>query len=148
MPTYEYRCDKCQTVFEVFQSIKASALRRAKCESCGKVMPVKRLIGPGGAVLFKGSGFYQTDYRSESYHKAAKADTAEVKSSSTDAKPDSTAKPADAAANTVAKTEAGSPGKQTPSTTGGGHSKQSSVSSHGSKPASSKPATRAPRRRK
>ncbi len=117
MPTYEYRCDKCQTVFEVFQSIKASALRRAKCESCGKVMPVKRLIGPGGAVLFKGSGFYQTDYRSESYHKAAKADTAEVKPSSTDAKPDATAKPADGAAKADATASTStlkesSPGKE------------------------------------
>lgn len=75
MPTYEYRCDNCQTVFEVFQSIKASPLRRTKCESCCKVTPVKRLIGPGGAVLFKGSGFYQTDYRSESYRKAAEAES-------------------------------------------------------------------------
>lgn len=98
MPTYDYRCDKCQTVFEVFQSIKASPLRRAKCGSCCQVTPVKRLIGPGGAVLFKGSGFYQTDYRSESYHKAAKAETAEVKSSSADTKPDSTTKPTDATA--------------------------------------------------
>lgn len=117
MPTYEYRCDKCQTVFEVFQSIKASALRRAKCETCGKVQPVNRLIGSGGAVLFKGSGFYQTDYRSESYHKAAKADTAEVKSSSTDAKPDSTAKPADSGtkADATASTSTlkeSSPGKE------------------------------------
>ncbi len=117
MPTYEYRCDKCQTVFEVFQSIKASALRRAKCESCGKVMPVKRLIGPGGAVLFKGSGFYQTDYRSESYHKAAKTDTAKVKPSSTDAKPDATAKPADGAAKADATASTStlkesSPGKE------------------------------------
>lgn len=115
MPTYEYRCDKCQTVFEVFQSIKASALRRAKCESCGKVMPVKRLIGPGGAVLFKGSGFYQTDYRSESYNKAAKADTAEVKSTGTDTKPDSTAKPTDATAKAGTADGTGAPKESSPS---------------------------------
>lgn len=75
MPTYEYECNKCGSIIDVFQSIKAAPLRKADCERCGKKQPVKRLIGTGGAVLFKGSGFYQTDYRSESYSKAAKAES-------------------------------------------------------------------------
>ena len=64
MPTYEYLCDGCGHEFERFQSIKASALR--KCPECSK-MQLTRLIGAGGAIIFKGSGFYQTDYRTENY---------------------------------------------------------------------------------
>lgn len=75
MPTYDYQCNKCGETFEIFQSIKATPLRRARCETCGKSQSVKRLIGTGGAILFKGGGFYETDYRSESYRKAAKADS-------------------------------------------------------------------------
>ncbi len=74
MPTYEYQCDVCESVFEEFQSIKAQPFRKADCEKCGKRTKVRRLIGTGGAVIFKGSGFYQTDYRSESYKKSAEAD--------------------------------------------------------------------------
>ena len=74
MPTYEYQCSECGEVIDVFQSIKAAPLRKVFCESCGEKRPVKRLIGMGGAVIFKGSGFYQTDYRSDSYNKAAKAE--------------------------------------------------------------------------
>jgi putative FmdB family regulatory protein len=72
MPTYDYQCNKCGETFEVSQSIKAVPLRQAHCEACGKSQPVKRLIGTGGAVLFKGAGFYETDYRSAGYRKAAK----------------------------------------------------------------------------
>ncbi|GJQ25489.1 MAG: FmdB family transcriptional regulator [Phycisphaerae bacterium] len=133
MPTYEYRCDNCQTVFEVFQSIKASPLRRTKCESCCKVTPVKRLIGPGGAVLFKGSGFYQTDYRSESYHKAAKAEAAEAKPATAEAKSPSTATPTDGAAKSSAPVAAdaskgASPGKEAAG------AKATAVSKHPGKP--------------
>lgn len=71
MPTYDYRCSACRHTFERFQSIKAKPLR--KCPACGKPA-LERLIGTGGAILFKGSGFYQTDYRGESYKKAAEAD--------------------------------------------------------------------------
>lgn len=88
MPTYEYQCKKCGATFDVFQSIKASPLRKAECETCGSKQPVRRLIGTGGALLFKGSGFYQTDYRSKSYHDKAKSET-ETKSGDT-AKKDST----------------------------------------------------------
>lgn len=75
MPTYEYECKDCGHVFDVFQSITASTLRKARCEKCGAMRPVKRLISTGGAVLFKGSGFYQTDYRSEHYKKAAESES-------------------------------------------------------------------------
>lgn len=71
MPTYEYVCDACDHSFEEFQSITAEPLR--KCPACGK-NKLRRLIGPGAALLFKGSGFYCTDYRSESYRKAAARD--------------------------------------------------------------------------
>ena len=71
MPTYEYICRQCEHEFEVFQSMTESAKR--KCPKCGK-NALERKIGLGAAVLFKGSGFYQTDYRSESYKKAAEAE--------------------------------------------------------------------------
>ena len=72
MPTYEYRCTVCRHKFEVFHSMIDGP--RRKCPECGK-NALERLIGTGAAVLFKGSGFYQTDYRSESYKKSAEAET-------------------------------------------------------------------------
>ena len=69
MPTYEYSCENCGHKLEKFQSIKAKPIR--KCPKCGK-LSLKRLIGSGAGIIFKGSGFYQTDYRSESYKTAAK----------------------------------------------------------------------------
>jgi putative FmdB family regulatory protein len=71
MPTYDYRCNECGHEFEEFQSIKADALKT--CPKCQKES-LQRLIGPGAALIFKGSGFYLTDYRSEGYRKAAKAE--------------------------------------------------------------------------
>jgi putative FmdB family regulatory protein len=71
MPTYEYHCDACEHNFDEFQSIKEPPL--TKCPQCGK-KKLRRVFGTGAAVLFKGSGFYQTDYRSESYKSAAKAE--------------------------------------------------------------------------
>ncbi len=71
MPTYEYLCEACGHEFELFQAMSASVKR--KCPDCGK-LKLKRLIGTGSGVIFKGSGFYQTDYRSDSYKKAAEAD--------------------------------------------------------------------------
>ena len=89
MPTYDYICKACHHEFDAFQSITAKPLR--KCPSCG-AMKLQRLIGPGAGVIFKGSGFYQTDYRSESYKKDAKAEkesTAKAKdASSKDTKAD------------------------------------------------------------
>lgn len=71
MPTYDYKCGACGHQFEHFQSMKDSPLR--KCPKCAKSR-LERLIGTGAAIIFKGSGFYQTDYRSEGYKKAAEAD--------------------------------------------------------------------------
>jgi len=71
MPTYEYRCENCGHEFEKFQSITAKSFR--KCPVCGK-SSIKRLIGAGAGIIFKGSGFYQTDYRTESYKKSQKSD--------------------------------------------------------------------------
>ena len=93
MPTYDYECDACGHEFELFQSISDPVKR--KCPECGK-LKLRRLFGTGAAVVFKGSGFYQTDYRSESYKKAAEKDkkpaekTSESKSSdkSSKKKPD------------------------------------------------------------
>jgi putative FmdB family regulatory protein len=82
MPTYDYVCDACHQEFEQFQSITAEPLK--KCPKCGK-NKLRRLIGTGAAIMFKGSGFYQTDYRSDSYKKRAEADkpsTSESKSES------------------------------------------------------------------
>ncbi len=72
MPTYDYECDACSHAYEVYQSITAKPLK--KCPACGKPK-LRRLIGAGGGVIFKGSGFYQTDYRSDSYKKAAEAES-------------------------------------------------------------------------
>jgi putative FmdB family regulatory protein len=71
MPTYDYQCDGCGHEFELFQTIVDTP--RRKCPECGK-QKLRRMFGTGAAVMFKGSGFYQTDYRSESYKKAAKAE--------------------------------------------------------------------------
>lgn len=90
MPTYEYVCKSCEHAFEQFQSITAEPLR--KCPACGK-RALERLIGTGAGVLFKGTGFYETDYRSESYKKAAEAEkksqTPAADSKTADAKPSS-----------------------------------------------------------
>ena len=71
MPTYEYICENCGYEFEKFQSIKARPLR--KCPGCGK-SNLKRLVGTGSGIIFKGSGFYQTDYRTESYKEGEKSE--------------------------------------------------------------------------
>ena len=71
MPTYDYQCKACSEETEIFHSMSEAPKR--KCPECGK-MALKRKIGTGGAIIFKGSGFYQTDYRSESYKKGAAAE--------------------------------------------------------------------------
>jgi len=74
MPTYEYNCENCGHRFEQLQSITAKSLR--KCPKCGK-SSLKRLIGTGAGLIFKGSGFYATDYRSESYKESVKKEKPE-----------------------------------------------------------------------
>jgi putative FmdB family regulatory protein len=71
MPTYDYVCDDCGHEFEAFESIKADP--QTDCPECKKPK-LRRKIGAGAAILFKGSGFYQTDYRSDSYKQRAAAD--------------------------------------------------------------------------
>jgi putative FmdB family regulatory protein len=68
MPTYDYQCDACGHTFELFQGINEP--KKKKCPACGKPK-LRRLLGAGAAIVFKGSGFYQTDYRSEAYKKRA-----------------------------------------------------------------------------
>ncbi len=94
MPTYDYRCDNCGHEFELFQSMSDKVKRT--CPEC-RERKLKRLIGTGAAVLFKGSGFYETDYRSDSYKKGAeadkkKADDKKTKSDDKKSKPDTTSK--------------------------------------------------------
>lgn len=79
MPTYDYVCDGCGHAFELFQSMSDGVKRT--CPECGK-KKLRRLIGAGGAIVFKGSGFYKTDYRSDSYKKGAEADKSSSGSSS------------------------------------------------------------------
>ena len=72
MPTYEYKCDACGNAFEKFQSMSSAAIK--KCPKCGK-NKVRRLIGTGAGLIFKGSGFYITDYRDSKYQESKKADS-------------------------------------------------------------------------
>jgi putative FmdB family regulatory protein len=135
MPTYDFRCKSCKHEFEEFQSMSAKPLK--KCPACGKPA-LERLIGTGAAIVFKGSGFYQTDYRSESYKKAAEADSGSSKPADTSdasksetaktdaAKPDSaksdTAK-SDAAKSEPSKSDTSNSGAQRPAQTKFNHSK-------------------------
>lgn len=90
MPTYDYVCEDCDHQFELFQSIKAKPIR--KCPNCGK-LTVHRLIGAGAGIIFKGSGFYETDYRSDSYKKAKESETKTgTDKGTTDKKPETKAK--------------------------------------------------------
>lgn len=102
MPTYDYICDACEHAWELFQKITDDPVK--KCPECGKRKAVRQ-FGTGAALVFKGSGFYETDYRSDSYKKSAKADSKSAKeeSKSKNEKPkanssskskDSTSKPA------------------------------------------------------
>ena len=105
MPTYEYACSKCGKNFEVFQSMKDDPLKICTKELCRRKTwgkgKVKRLLGTGAGIIFKGSGFYATDYRSEGYKSAAKKD-----SESANAKPAATeSKSSPSEAKTTAKPE-------------------------------------------
>lgn len=83
MPTYDYECKDCGHRFEAFQSMSDPKL--TECPSCGG--NVERLLGTGAGVIFKGSGFYQTDYRSDSYKAGAKADSSSSSDSSSKSSP-------------------------------------------------------------
>ena len=85
MPTYDYLCQACEHAFELFQQMSAPV--KKKCPECGK-LKLQRLIGTGSAVLFKGGGFYETDYRSDSYKKGKEAETKSKDYKKTDKKKD------------------------------------------------------------
>jgi len=90
MPTYDYICDACGHEFEAFESIKADP--QTECPTCHEAK-LRRKIGAGAAILFKGSGFYQTDYRSDSYKKGAQADKASSSDSSSKSSDSSSSAP-------------------------------------------------------
>jgi putative FmdB family regulatory protein len=103
MPTYDYVCDDCGNAFELFQQMTDPVKR--KCTDCGK-LTLRRLIGTGAGVLFRGSGFYETDYRSDSYKKAAEKEKSAGKSKDDGkkkAKAESASKPEPAAKKPVEK---------------------------------------------
>lgn len=119
MPTYDYVCQNCEHAFEAFQSITAKPLK--KCPECGK-SKLKRLIGTGAGIIFKGEGFYETDYRSEDYKKAAKADAesagkssdaSDSKGHASDSKPDASSSKSDAASKSPAASSSSSGGSKT-----------------------------------
>ncbi len=82
MPTYDYECKKCGHTFEVFQSMTEEPLKTAFCEACEKRTKVQRVLGAGAGFIFKGSGFYITDYRSKEYQEKAKQETKQADTSS------------------------------------------------------------------
>ena len=100
MPTYDYECDDCGHAFELFQSISEPV--KKKCPDCGKPK-LRRLFGTGAAIIFKGSGFYQTDYRSDGYKQKA---AAEKSASAPPAVPDSKSGGDSGAASSAPKKEA------------------------------------------
>ncbi len=104
MPTYDYICDACQHEFEAFESMKADA--QTVCPTCHEPK-LRRKIGGGAAIIFKGSGFYQTDYRSESYKKGAAAEKSSNEAASKPAESSSTPAPAPAAPKTESKPSGG-----------------------------------------
>lgn len=120
MPTYDYVCAACDHTFELFQSMSAPV--KKKCPKCGQ-LKLQRQIGTGAGVIFKGSGFYETDYRSESYRKAAEADKPEKSdgSKSDNASGESSKKKSDSDTSTGAN----------PATSSGSSSSKSTSSSAG-----------------
>ena len=110
MPTYDYRCDACEHLFEEFQSFSDKPLK--KCPKCGKAK-LRRLLGTGAAIIFKAAGFYQTDYRSESYKQAAKSEASQGASAggSDAAKPEASATSAKSGDQAGTASATGSSGK-------------------------------------
>ena len=113
MPTYDYECDACGYEWELFQKITDDPEK--KCPDCNK-KKARRLFGTGAAIMFKGSGFYETDYRSDSYKKGAdkankKSETAAGDSKSTDVKSNNGSATSEASASTTKAVESKSVSK-------------------------------------
>jgi putative FmdB family regulatory protein len=108
MPTYEYQCEACGHEFEKFQSMSSEPVK--VCPKCGK-RKVKRLIGTGAGLIFKGSGFYITDYRDKGYSDKAKAESGAA-SGTSESKGD--AKPAESKEAKPAATETPAPKVEAP----------------------------------
>jgi putative FmdB family regulatory protein len=102
MPTYDYTCKACGKSFEIFHSM--TEVKR-KCPACGK-SALERQIGTGGAIIFKGSGFYQTDYRSESYKKAKESESGSKPDGKSEGKADAAKSETKAESKPVAETKA------------------------------------------
>ncbi len=104
MPTYEYHCDACGNHFDEFQGINDAVLK--KCPKCKK-QKLRRIFGAGAAIIFKGSGFYETDYRSDAYKASAKADqdksSGDKKGTDSPAAPSTESKPAETKKPTKSK---------------------------------------------
>ena len=100
MPTYDYQCEKCKKTFEVYQSMKDPVLATCPKDLCQQKTwgkgKIKRLLGTGAGLIFKGSGFYITDYRSKNYQASAKSDSAS-ETKKTEPKPATAEKPKPAA---------------------------------------------------
>ena len=109
MPTYEYHCDGCEHHFDEFQSMSEAALK--KCPQCKK-SKLRRVFGTGAAILFKGSGFYETDYRSDSYKQAAKADQESSSKPKTEAATGTSGTNGTTGANGTASSDGGGKGKK------------------------------------
>src|SRR5438105_3990326 len=112
MPTYEYECKGCKHRFEELQSFSEAPLK--KCPVCKK-KKLQRLLGAGAAIIFKGTGFYQTDYRSESYKSAAKADVPSPTTEKTGTDAPKASSDTKDTGGSAAKKDGGSPGKKTKS---------------------------------
>ena len=102
MPTYDYACDACEHKWEEFHSMTAKPTK--KCPKCGK-LKAKRLISAGAGLIFKGSGFYLTDYRSDSYKKSAEADKKASESSSSSESKSSDSKSSDSSTKSESKSK-------------------------------------------
>src|SRR5438477_8006257 len=121
MPTYEYVCEKCGQQFEKVQPISAKPLQICPEDACGQKRwgkgKVKRAISTGGGLIFKGSGFYTTDYRSEKYKEAAKKDSAPASSSGTEGKGASAGEAKPASTKSESKTSESKPAPAKPAKT-------------------------------
>ena len=111
MPTYEYECEKCGKRFEAFQSITAEPLTKCDDESCGGT--VKRLFSAGAGFIFKGSGFYITDYRSDSYKKAAQSDSGTSSPSGTPSKSTASSTPKKSSSTSATTSSSGNSSSST-----------------------------------